>query len=351
MAAAPKLVRKSRFSNQENEFDRGEIGGSSRSVCFTLNNYTENDLEIIKKTWPKIASYYVVGLEVGESGTPHLQGYVEWNSSKEFSTMHKIFSHRAHWKRRYQNSTAEQAAKYCKKGEQSKEEWEKFGSSGPNFGKNANFFEHGEISNQGERNDIKEAMSMIKNGATEIEVFEACPRVSMQYLKGMDRYRLLCQKQARKGYNKKNVRVYWGETGTGKTRSALEEFPDAFICTAGITGLWWDGYDGEETVIIDEFRGNNCPLSMLLTILDGYASQVSIRGGSKILYAKTIIITSNIHPDEWYVNSDDYSKAALKRRIDSTLFFSNKENRKKTAEVEGNTRSSTSLEKFLKLNL
>lgn len=291
---------------------------SGKSVCFTLNNWTRDEYDIILNKWPKIASYFVVGKEIcPTTGTPHLQGYVEWNSSKKWTTMHKIFKGRARWTERYKDSTPKQAADYCKK--------------------DGDFIEHGEISNpqQGARTDIRALMECISDGMSEIEVFERHPECAMKYIKGMDRYRLLCQKRNAKGYNKKNVRVYWGETGTGKTRSAIEEFPDAFIVTAGITGLWWDGYDGEECVVIDEFRGNNCPLSMLLTILDGYATQVSIRGGSRILNAKTIIITSNIAPENWYEGADDESRKALLRRIDTTKKF-------QRPKSPGNTRPVTS---------
>lgn len=286
---------------------------SANAVCFTLNNWTSDEYEIIVKKWPKIANYFVVGKEIcPTTGAPHLQGYVEWKSSKRWTTMHNIFKGRAHWEAR--KGTAKQAADYCKK--------------------DGDFIEHGTISNQGARNDINAAMELISNGVSEIDVFEQCPEVAMKYIKGMDRYRLLCQKRSTKGYNKKDVRVYWGDTGTGKTRSAMEEFPGAFKLTAGITGLWWDGYDGEECVVIDEFRGNNCPLSMLLTILDGYATQVSVKGGSRILNANTIIITSNIAPDCWYENADERSKDALMRRINTIQFFQQQKS-------PGNTRPAT----------
>lgn len=42
---------------------------------------------------------------------------------------------------------------------------------------------------------------------------------------------------------------HWGPTGTGKSRSVRTRFPDAFIKS---NDIWWDGYSGEETVIIEE---------------------------------------------------------------------------------------------------
>ena len=47
----------------------------SRGWCFTLNNYNEEE-EVRALALPEEVSYGVVGKEVGESGTPHFQGYL-----------------------------------------------------------------------------------------------------------------------------------------------------------------------------------------------------------------------------------------------------------------------------------
>jgi len=40
-----------------------------------------------------------------------------------------------------------------------------------------------------------------------------------------------------------------GPTGTGKSRTVRKKYPDAFIKS---NDIWWDGYSGEATVIIEE---------------------------------------------------------------------------------------------------
>lgn len=301
-----------------------------RRFAFTWNNYpTEKGKNKFGKeeedeAWMKCLKdtkykYIIIGKEVAPTtGTPHLQGYFEFKSGKRFDTIEKICKG---IKLIPAKGNAKQNRDYCCKGEQSKEEWEEFGINGPNYGLNADTWEDGDMSEQGKRMDLEEAMSDIKSGMKELDFFETHPMVMFRYPKACDRYRILCEKDRMKGFNKKEVSVLWGETGTGKTRSAIELFPDAFIVSSTQTGLWWDGYDGEETVILDEFRDNAVGLSQLLRILDGYYCQVPIKGGSRTLCAKNIIITSNTNPQSWYHGCDKKSRLALFRRFDTILFF------------------------------
>lgn len=112
--------------------------------------------------------------------------------------------------------------------------------------------------------------------------------------------------------------VFWGKTGTGKSRRAWDE--------AGMEAYgkdprtkFWDGYDAQEHVVIDEFRGG-IDVSHLLRWLDRYPVRVEIKGSSKPLAAKKIWITSNISPVVWYPMLDEETLAALMRRLVVTEF-------------------------------
>lgn len=50
---------------------------ASKRWCFTFNNYTEKDYILLKNTFSAKSISYIIGKEVGEEGTPHLQGYIE----------------------------------------------------------------------------------------------------------------------------------------------------------------------------------------------------------------------------------------------------------------------------------
>lgn len=66
----------------------------------------------------------------------------------------------------------------------------------------------------------------------------------------------------------KEVKVYWGPTGVGKSRKAWEEAGlDAY--PKGPTTKFWDGYQGQENVVIDEFFGQiEVLIYLIILILD-----------------------------------------------------------------------------------
>jgi hypothetical protein len=112
---------------------------------------------------------------------------------------------------------------------------------------------------------------------------------------------------------KPEVIWYYGATGTGKTKRAMEEMPeDRYVCMD--TDRWWEGYDGHSNVIIDDMRKDFCKFKRLLRLLDRYECQVECKGGSRQLRARKIIITSCYSPYEMYDTREDVHQ--LIRRID-----------------------------------
>jgi len=114
-------------------------------------------------------------------------------------------------------------------------------------------------------------------------------------------------------YRTVNVEVLWGTTGTGKTRKAVEA---GSFKWHPCSPEWWDGYEGQDSLLIDEFYGQLKP-SKLLQLLDGYQVALPIKGGYTYAAWTKVYITSNTDPDSWYSDIPPAVKAALDRRINT----------------------------------
>lgn len=166
---------------------------------------------------------------------------------------------------------------------------------------------------QGERSDLSRAWSLLSAGATDRQLFEELPHVAFKYQRGISAARQ-CLAPRRSAASEPKIEIYWGDSGTGKTRKALDDNPSAYILTKpnGNGCVWFDGYAGESTIIFDEFYGW-IPYDLLLRICDRYPLKLQIKGGFVECGATHFIFTSNKPWREWYPNIEDIS--ALERRI------------------------------------
>ena len=80
--------------------------------CFTLNNYTVDECEQICSICSSFCSYAVIGKEVGDQGTPHLQGYIEFKTKRRPLSVFK-FTKRIKWLK--SKGSREQNLEYCSK--------------------------------------------------------------------------------------------------------------------------------------------------------------------------------------------------------------------------------------------
>ena len=260
----------------------------ARNWSFTLNNYTGEELVIIKQLK---YSYMIIGDEKGENETPHLQGYIEFLDNHTLSSIKK-FMPRSHLE--ISKGNGEQNKTYCSK--------------------ERVLFEDGKIKQQGKRNDISRIRDMVSDGGNMRSVVQVA--TSVQSVRMAELY-LTYSEQQRNW--KPLVKWYYGSTGTGKSHAAYEESPDPFTC--GETSKWFQGYDGHENVIIDDFRKDFIKFHDLLKLLDKYPYLVEYKGGSRQFLARQIIITSPHHPKDVYENREDIDQ--LIRRIDEIKLFVN----------------------------
>lgn len=99
-------------------------------------------------------------------------------------------------------------------------------------------------------------------------------------------------------------RVFWfyGRTGSGKTRRAVELCPDYWMSGDGLK--WFDGYTGQSCAILDDLRTNSCSMNYLLRLLDRYKLFVQIKGGFADWCPEVIVITCPVAPRDLYVNRE-----------------------------------------------
>lgn len=116
----------------------------------------------------------------------------------------------------------------------------------------------------------------------------------------------------------RSVKVFWGSTGTGKSRKAWEEAGEEAYCKDP-RSKFWDGYQDQVNVVIDEFRGG-IDIAHLLRWFDRYPVRVEIKGSSRPLVAQSIWITSNLEPSKRYPDCDQMTIDALMRRLVVTEF-------------------------------
>lgn len=117
--------------------------------CFTCNNYSEDDeTSIARVSEGSRISYVIYGREVGTSGTPHLQGYVQFSKQTSMRTALKVLGIQAHMS---PTRSPARALEYCKK----EGNWVEFGTP-PTF--------NSEGTTSGTRNDLTPFKEAVKAG-------------------------------------------------------------------------------------------------------------------------------------------------------------------------------------------
>lgn len=114
------------------------------------------------------------------------------------------------------------------------------------------------------------------------------------------------------------VNVFWGVTGAGKSHRAFEEAGSNFYVKN--CNKWWDGYMGQENIILEEFDPKQVDIKMLLRWLDKYPLALENKGGYTVIKSKKWWITSNTDPTTWYPDSYDQGPA-LARRLTNVVEF------------------------------
>lgn len=280
--------------------DIDDINKTSRFWCFTVNNYVCQYTGL-----PASVRYLVSGEEVGKDGTRHLQCYVELERSQRRSFVARIFPGSARVAVRYANSTAEQAAIYCKK--------------------DGKFVEFGQlstvVSQQGKRNDLQRILEEITEGKVMDQIIAENKSTYVRNYRGIQAYKNIVCKPPIFRPNLK-VHLYIGKTRLGKSYHARVNL-GCWPKPIG-KGLWFDGYEDEKSVVIDEFTGQY-PLNDILQLTDPYRVRVETKGGHVWFQPDLIIFTTNQSPSDMYTERDQATRDAFFARFDKVFWWYGKQ--------------------------
>lgn len=220
---------------------------------------------------------------MGAGGTPHLQGVVYFSCLKSLAIASALLP-RAHLEP--MRGTIDEAADYCKK--------------------DGDYWEHGEKPfSQAEKGAAeKQRFDLALAAAREGRMVDIPADILVRYGSGLERAaRMVAQAERLLTDTELFNSWYYGPTGTGKSRKAREENPGCYL---KMCNKWWDGYQNQEVVLIEDFDKVHQVLCHHMKIWgDRYAFKAEVKGGTMDIRPRKIIVTSNYSPSEiWSENSD-----------------------------------------------
>lgn len=119
----------------------------ARNWCFTLNNYTDDEISLLRTISSQVR-YLCFQKEIGQEGTPHLQGFISFKKQTSLRSVKALVSNRAHFE--ISKGSPKQNRDYCSKSDS---------------GIEGSFEEFGELPGpSGQRNDLDEFKKAVKNG-------------------------------------------------------------------------------------------------------------------------------------------------------------------------------------------
>jgi len=245
----------------------------------TVCNYTEAQYDSICAT-EKIR-YLVIGREIcPTTGTPHIHFFIYYKNDVSFPQMKKRFPN-AHLEvcRKF-----EACSKYCKK--------------------DGVFLELGKIPTQGARHDLELIKDQIINGRKVDDIVIQEPVIYHQYGRTLQKIEDVYMRSIFRSERTEGLWLY-GTSGCGKSHLAFEGFNPSthYVWRFDTDNMWNDGYSQQDTIIIDDFRGQ-MKYSDLLNMLDIHPNFFVKRRGRESLpfTSKKVIITSSLSPQEVYKN-------------------------------------------------
>ncbi len=266
----------------------------SRAWCFTIFQSGRDPIPIFEGS-----SYSIAGWEeCPTTKRMHWQCYAYFPTLKSASQMREMHPG-------VHNAPAKASAKknkgYC--------------------GKSGDFVTTGTPPEQGKRTDLDNVTEMLRNGASAATIAALYPAHVLRLSHRFQHYRDIVR-PARTD-RPVSVHVYYGETGTGKTRRVLHTEPSIYwVPFWDGKKVWFDNYHGEKAICLDDFDGS-MDFRLLLHLTDRYTRQWQVKGSFVTARWDRVYITSDRHPRAWYSESGANAKnwPQLKRRLSQIWSF------------------------------
>jgi hypothetical protein len=206
---------------------------------------------------------------------------------------------------------------------------------------------------KGKRTDLDKACEIIAGGGSLADVAEESLATAARYSRNLNDLKFILMAKQAKEPREIEVIVINGPTGVGKSHLAMEmasSDPKGYymLCsTSSKSTLWFDGYSGENTLVMDEFRPTWCNYSYLLRLLDKWPLRLPMKGAHTWALWTRVIITTTHPVGTWYDVADS-ATGELNRRISRIMTLetrgeiSESEEVGPGAKVVGNTNTTTS---------
>lgn len=246
--------------------------------------------------------YYCFCYETGEQGTEHFHLYIKFKNPQSTSILSKRFGN-AHVEAIRNHSTSQQNRDYIRK------EGAYLDSEKKATNHIETFYESGDCpidgkENQGHRNDIEAMISLVQDGASNMEIVQAVPSMALR-IPAVEQYRQAYWEEQGKEYRQMRIWYIYGKTRTGKTSYVYQSHDASEIYSVVDykgTGIW-DKYDTARTrvLLLDEYR-SALPFSLILALCDGQPLILNCRYANRVCLHDTVYIVSNIPLMEQYPN-------------------------------------------------
>ncbi len=288
------------------------VRGSLVAYAFTWNNYPSSWYEDMGRAAAGLDIDYFCG-QPERKTLDHIQGYLHLSKRKTMLRLQfDLKSNDIHLSlvtlsgedERSQMKSQSKMWWYTRKEETKHGKWEEWGPRPKGIGS---------------RTDLESLYEDIKAGMSMEEVAGKYCGDYIRYHSGIEKLFALRSKRVGKEPRLVRTIVYYGPTTTGKSTKAWNR---AYEITRDLNDIYFFSkdsgntrrftlYSGESCIIIDDFRSSTFELSFLKQLLDRYPVSVNTMGGSRWICAKTIIITSNDDPKDWYPRIRDNPVTAV----------------------------------------